>query len=68
MEADAGKSDWQDLAFFCLYRLRMTPEQVALMLDPGDAAMQKIWTIYLRERFAHARRHATIARYLAPKA
>lgn len=63
----AEQGDWQDIAFFCLYWLRMTPEQVAVMLDPGNAAMQKIWTIYLRERFAYARRHATIARWLAPK-
>lgn len=68
MEAEAGKSDWQDMAFFCLFRLRMTPEQVALMLDPGDPVMQKIWTVYLRDRFAYARRYTTIARYLAPKA
>lgn len=68
MEAEVGKNDWQDIAFFCLFRLRMTPKQVALMLDPGDAGMQRIWTVYLRDRFAYARRHATIARYLAPKA
>ncbi|SMH30160.1 hypothetical protein [Mesorhizobium australicum] len=55
------------MAFFCLFRLRMTPEQVAVMLDPGDPAMQKIWTIYLRDRFAYARRYTTIARYLTPK-
>jgi len=60
--------DWQDMAFFCLYRLRMTPEQVAVMLDPGDPAMQSVWTVYLRERFAYAGRHAVIARWLDPEA
>ncbi|GEM_PF-2872226 len=60
-------SGWQDMAFFCLFWLRMTPAQVAVMLDPSDAAMQRIWTIYLRDRFAYARRYTTIARFLAPK-
>lgn len=53
--------DWQDMAFFCLHWLRMSPEQVAVMLEPDDKATQHIWTIYLRERYAHARRYAIIA-------
>lgn len=63
----AGQDGWEDMAFLCLFWLRMTPQQVAVMLEPGDAAMQKIWTIYLRDRFAYARRYTKIARYLAAK-
>lgn len=66
MTTGVPHSDWQDMAFFCLFWLKMSPEQVAAMLDPGNASEQKIMTIYLRERFAYARRHAFITSLLEP--
>ncbi|MEC9245483.1 MAG: hypothetical protein VYB05_11980 [Pseudomonadota bacterium] len=65
MATGAQDRDWQGMAFFCLYWLKMRPEQVAEMLDPGDPATQKIMTVYLSERFAYARRHAVIASLLS---
>ncbi len=52
--------DWQDMAFSCLFVLRMSPEQVAAILEPGRPEMQTVMSLYLRERAAYARRHVLI--------
>lgn len=51
---------WQDMAFTCLFVLKMSPEQVAALLEPGRPEMQAVMSVLLRDRAAYARRHVLI--------
>lgn len=42
------------MAFFCLHRLKMSPEQVAEMLSPDDRDFRETMTFHLRDHYANA--------------
>lgn len=55
---------WSDLTFFCLFWLKMTPDQVASMIAPNDPVERALAALYIRGRWEYARRHVVIERCL----